>query len=672
MKKVQANLIVLNSIIFLFFLSIISVCLGSHKLSSPTSPLTRSNSDNEYIPEDVFSRVNSTDFTRSSASSTSSSSFEDLGLVSSKKKLLSLIQSYLKFDKKLSVSDLATQMKTLQKKSLVELSTEFEQDLEFVKRVRFLQNFKTFLMRYQNMTESVANREINQLENLSIEQIYQKYYDQCAHLTKNQMLTMIHEHIQFDQGFFGSDADSEIAQLSKEPLITVRDKFMQYQRTFVTQDAYLAVVNRKDEILKQFNDGKSKRSVLRKVPLIHNITTLLPSKITNWSDQELFSKIEKKMQDLGFAQTDIDQEIERLRQASIQTLQAEYPHLQHQLASRLYYFDTATHQDSGAVRKADFWLQQLHAWGSTVGALGLAAAGYDTTTFAATLGLTLIDPRLTFASGVTKRDLLDMIYAQYSTFDALKHAYVTDDYQDIHLWTKAELIEKISDCLNDLKIQSKAREELKVKCNTELSKSELEGLYVELNYVAHNEDKPSLSSFEKKVLLQTKSALLEDIQQDLRKLEIPQDKIDQTIEQLRHEDIRFIRTARIDCHEASTAKDMKVGVMPTFATKTETILKQAPKTIAQVISSPVIDKLSTDLKRAGKSDAYIHWKVAALQDHVAQVSDGKFEHVTDIVSKGYQAFSIMGLRHQLHDVVRTAPIDLARTTVERPISYGPY
>jgi len=469
------------------------------------------------------------------------------------------------------------------------------------------------------------------------------------HLTKNQMLTMIHDHVQFDQGFSGADADAEVARLSKQPLPVIRDQFTQYQNTFVTKDranlSDQSSVERQKRLQESFNRQKSDRSLLHKVPLVQNIASLLPSKITNWSDDQLFHKLALKMQDLGFDPYDINQEIERLKKSSIADLQKDYPHLQQQLSKQLYYFDTAKHHGSETIKATDYWLQQLHQWGSTaamVASYGASAAGYDSSLLDVVAGFALFDPKFTFASGTTKRDLLDMVYAQYAAFDALQHVYLDHQYQANQLWTQSELLQKISDCLVDLKIKAQERKQ-RVEKYQKLSKQELQDLYQALNYFSHDQNKPIVSSTEKKILLQTKLELLTSIQADLRKLDIAPDKIDETMKQLRDESIQFVRAARVDVHDAVAAKPIKRRVMPTFTTSKEAFIRKVPKTIAQAALDHASSYLVNDWNYAGKRPAYIQWKMNALKDHVANQDEGKFEHFVTAAARAHQLFSIAGI-----------------------------
>lgn len=620
----------------LLFFSIVEIALGQRNFLQ--------NSSQDFLTSGMLS---SRESSTSKFNETTSNS-DALDIFANKKKLLKMIRLFLIHDKKETDSNLVTHMKKLQKRSLADLVVEFENDPGFEKRYLFLEYLKTFLMRYQNLSEDNANREINLLNNLSIDQMYRNYYGWCQKLTKAQMLEIIHEQIQFDQGFSGYDADTDVATLSQLSLPNIRDRFMQYQKTFVTKDfaSDQLKIHRYERLQQKYDEQRLQRSNLRRFPLIKNIEELLPSTITNWTDRQLFEKISQKMNDLGFSVQDIQQEIDRLKQSSIADLQKDYPQLQHQLSQQLYYFDTVQYQDSGNVKTADFWLKQLHAWGTTaatIGSYAASAGGYDPGLFNAVAGFALFDPRLTLATGQTKRDLLDMVYAQYAAFDALHDVYINHEFNGSRLWTKQELLQNIVDCLTDLGFNSKISRKQEAAYR-DLTKQELQDLYDELNYFTHHKDEMNLSLFEKKVLVQTKIELLQQINDDLERLHLPQDEIDATVDQLRKENITFVRAARIDAHKAVVSRPIKLGVMPKFVTPREQKIRNAPKALAHIILEKAPTVVQSEWR--DKSPSYIQWKKMALKDHVSRQQDGIFERNADLAFRIQRAHSLIGVgRH---------------------------
>lgn len=546
-------------------------------------------------------------------------SFQD-SVFKSKNTLLSFIRSYLAEDQKIPAQGLAKTMEKLSKLSFQTLAQKYQGDSKFVSRYRLLEYLKIFLMRYRHESENDAHDLINALQKLSSDQIKKQYYSWCATLTKNQMLEMIHDHEQFDRGFSGQDADRVVRQLADKPLSAVRDRFMDYQHTFVTkdlaQDSNETIQQRKIQREITFTEQQSKRSFVSRIPLVHNSLKLLPPSITHWSEQKVYEQIQAQMKKLGFDQHDIESEMYRLRSSSIETLERDYPHLQDQLAQRLYYFDTSKHQGSQSVKTVDFWLQQLHQWGSTVAMVasyGASAAGLDPAMLNVIAGSTLLNSSISHASGYTKRDFLDMIYAQYVNFDILKNAYFSPEHKADELLTKAQLLEKISQRLDELNISGKVRIKQEVKYKS-YNKEELEELYQELDYFAHDEHRPVLSSFEKKIVQLSKVQLLEIIRVGLGTLKISRTETDQTIKKLGQQDIKLIRTATLDMHECLSHTPLTLHKIPSFISKIEMLLGAAPKSIAT--SNFMLNQFSNNLRKAGKSDAYIHWKVAALQNQV--------------------------------------------------------
>ncbi|MCX5924212.1 MAG: hypothetical protein NTZ68_02225 [Candidatus Dependentiae bacterium] len=463
-------------------------------------------------------------------------------------------------------------------------------------------------------------------------------------LSKQQMLEFIHKHENLDRNFSGQDADETVLQLSKKPLSTIRDRFIEYQQKFVTNDITRDKPEEQKKRLlqfqKQFEQEQKNRSLLRKIPAVHNtidtLSALLPSSLATWPDQELYAKIAARLKGLGFAHQDIVEEIGLLKQATSADLQNQYPHLKEQLTKQLHYFSTAEHQQSNTIKMLDSLLKNIHTWGSTVASV---AASGGSTTAALALGpiaSTLTDPNITLSNGMTKREFLEMIYIQYAQFDASKHTYINPEYQESELLTKKEFLDKIHERLRELDIAPSKTREAKY---SKLPKKDLENLYSDFK------NSPTLLPKEKHILFLSKAELLKQVELNLKNLKIPKNTIKQELAQLEQKDIRLIRTAYVDSNAELTQRPMKAGILPDISsTKEHLLLLAHPKIMPQAAHDYLSSSLRTDLESKGKSPAYIHWKMGALQDHYAykQRTPDQLDTAIDLASKASQMRSTFG------------------------------
>jgi|GEM_PF-1238969 len=599
-------------------------------------------------------------FTDSTDVSTDSDLSSDVILFNSKSRLLKQINLYLKYELRLSDQTITTEMRSLRKLSISQLRQKYETNKDFMQREQLLRAYRSLLTRYKNYSSRDARAEILIMQQNKVDTIIRSYYEVVATLTKNQMLELIHDQIQFKLGFSGTDADKEIDNLKNKSLSEIRDTCMQYQRELIVKDSTRqsdqSLLERRQKMYINHEQSRSTRSIVRSIPVIKNIASLLPTKVMNWTDQDMYDQLALKMKDIGFSDFDVNEEIARLKNSSTTQLQTEYRAIHDQLSKRLYYFDNLKHQGSDTVRSLDFWMQQLHQWGTTaamVAAAGAGAAGYNPEMLSAVASFGLFDPNLTFSNAISKRDILDMIYQQYAGFDDIKHIYVNVDHAEQSLQSKPQLLESINNSMVDLKIAQSYRQE-QMKQYSNLSKQELEHLAIELKGYATDEYRVLIhSDMEKKVITLTKPQLLEGIKQGLGQLGLPDERIAAEMTKLNDLNVKLMRSAYLDTYQA-VSDPAAHGKMPVLFSRAEQMLLNAPKAASSLAAPIVTTQLENEYLSRGKTPLYMHLKEDGMGEHIRNKPDGLMEQSLEHIIRAGQAFSIAssGRRFIPQEIVR--------------------
>ena len=622
----------------------------------------------EFTP--VGSRQNSFDVhglsdsdrtdTDSTDASTEVDSPLDMGLFTSKQRLLKQINLYLKYELGLSDPSVKSEMKSLRKLSISQLRQRYENNHEFIQREDVLRAYRSMLTRFKNYSSRDARAEIQIVQQSKADTIIRSYYEVVATLTKNQMLELIHDQIQSKLGFSGADADKEIETLRNKSLLEIRDICMHYQRELIVKDSATesaqSTADRLQEMQANHEQSRSSRSIIRSIPVVKNIASVLPTKVINWTDQDMYDQLALKMKEVGFTPFDVNEEIARLKNSSTTQLQAEYKTIHAQLSKRLYYFDTLKHQDSDTVRSLDFWMQQLHTWGTTaamVAAAGAGAAGYNPDMLSAIASFGLFDPNLTFSNTISKRDMLDMIYQQYAGFDDVKHLYINVDYKAESLLSKSQMLERINDSMVALKISQKDRLEQMKKYNN-MSREELEDLAVDLEGYGQQEHHAFLrSALEKRVVTLTRAQLLEGIEQGFERLNLPDAHITTEMKKLHDLNTTLLRSAYLDTYQA--VQDPKAqGKMPVLFSRTEQMLLDAPRAISTLAAPALKSQLKNDYQSRGKSSLYNHLKEQGIQEHINDKPNGLMERSLEHAMRAASALSLAssGRRFVPQEIVR--------------------
>ncbi|MBI2352822.1 hypothetical protein HYV11_01090 [Candidatus Dependentiae bacterium] len=569
----------------------------------------------------------------------------DLKLLAPSQNMQQDIKDFLTYQKKLSSISLKKAMLNPQ------LYQKMMEDNDFVTWHNILNNYKKIIMNYQQVSSDQAHKIIAALQTKSLEEIKNDYYQLINTLTKSQSLSLIRDMIQSDLGFSEQDAEKEITKLEKLSLTAIRDKCIQYQRQFITQDpmqeSQASQATRLKKIEESFEKDQATEGIHRKIPLIRNIEALLPSKITSWNDSKLYEKIGQKMKELGFHDSDVNEELNRLRNCSIEELQQQVPLLNEQLAAKLHYFDLLKYKESNLIKSTDWWLQQLHKYGTTAATIASHVAsfyGYDPTILSAIASFALFDSNVTFSYGITKRDLLHMIYEQLTEFDKLKDVYINTNNDSAPVLSKKELLQKIDENLKDLNVSSDYRNN-RLKEYQNLSKEELESLYTETDFFAHKVPSLSLSMLDKKSITLTKEQLLQAIKANLKKKSLSKDEIESQMNELKDQNLHMIKAAYLHSHKTlekpqknnSKEKDDSIDQdkdKSPFLTTSDRLLLKAPKMIAKTMYPIFKSKQSQDHKTA-----YDYLKERAMQKAIADKPNNLFD--IDFATKAVASRSII-------------------------------
>lgn len=569
----------------------------------------------------------------------------DHTIFTSKPKMLQQLRMYYQYDQRLSDQAIKIKMKSLKKQSLTELNQQYSHTTQFMQRWLVINSYKDILMEDKNYSGQALRNEINIISRHPVGDIIKSYYDLVSTLTKAQMLTLLHQQIQDILGFSSQDADHEIDLLKNKSVTEIRDTCMQYQRNFM-ENFSESIENKKQRLDRMVidHDTSTISRITHTIPLFKNITALLPNRIANWKDADIYEKIANKMKDLGFNQFDINEEIARLKNSKLQDLQKEYSSIRDKLAGRLQYFSSkGSNQLSDHIKTIDSVLQMVHQWGTTaafIASYGASATGYNIDMLQAITALSVLDPNLTFSNAITKREMLDMIYQQYAGFDDIKNLYMTLDYTPKKILSKKEMLEEIQDRMVALDISPQERDQQMVEYQKS-SKVELENIRDTLTMILQNEKiRASVSVEEKQVATLTKAQLLTKIKQGLDDLSVPDDEIITEMTKLQDVNVNLLRTAYLDILKAQENPEDK-GKIPTFFNSTEKVLLHAPKTVATTVAKYVIPRMQNSMEQEGKSALYSEIKSKGLQDTVDAKPEGLFDRSLNYATRAGQIYSIV-------------------------------
>ncbi len=474
-------------------------------------------------------------------------------------------------------------------------------------------------------------------DDLSSQELSQNYINWCKKLSKQEMIKILYKEEQLYRGFSQKDALNLVDALKHKQPSVVYDFFIGYQKRFVLPDIQVQkrpVPDRIQALHQYYKEENNNRSLVRKLPFIHNLETHLLPDITNLTDQQLYEKITAEMQKIGFSQEMIRDEINQLKTNSVQILQAEFPHLQNELAQRLLYFDGTKNDTDSYVVNADYYLGLMHTWVAT--AASFAASGASLFALSPLVLQTiassnLLNPYITQKQNVSKRQMLAMIYAQYKSYDAVQDAYLDPHFKETELLTKSEILNSIKE--NMMKIRCE-QEFILQQMNKykKVDKNELLIIEQEFKYFGENYKDLDMSKDEKKIAGYTKEDLLKEIEKYLPKFSIQQKEKEELLNDLDEENKDFAKVVLLDLIKANKDKaslDETDLQIPHLLTTKEKIIIKSPKIVSDTIADHLIGKLQQEWQQQGKSKMYQYWRTKSLRNKLAEKEDGIVEHLAD-------------------------------------------
>lgn len=456
--------------------------------------------------------------------------------------------------------------------------------------------------------------------------LYQQYINWSKTLSKPDLLKIIAFQEQSERGFDKKDALEKIKNLQNKPLSEIYDIFMQYQKQFLSksnvQDSNDQQLKRLQRLHQEYQTEQNNLSYLRRLPIIHNLETILLPDITSLTDKELYEKISDEMSRIGFSRKSINKEITNLKKNDSIELQKNFPQLQKELAERLSYFNGTKKDSPEYIVQADYYLGLLHTWTTTMASIAASGAslfGLNSLPLQIISKSTLLNPYISQHQNFSKQQVLAMIYAQYKSYDLLQDAYINPDFKETNLLTKAEMLDSIKESMSRLGILPSLIEEQMNKYQN-LKKSELEIIQETLEELSKNHHNLDMSDDETRIAALTKNDLLQEIKKYLPNLKMSKKEKQDILIKLKNENVDLVRTFLLDLIDENNKK------LPDILSAKESLLMKAPKMISAAISDHAIANIKHDWQNTQKSKFYQYLREKALKQDLGHKQETYIEH----------------------------------------------
>ncbi len=478
-----------------------------------------------------------------------------------------------------------------------------------------------------------------QFDAQSYENIFEQYMHWSKKLSKKELLRIISYQEKTAKGFTDIDAQEMINQWDKKPLTQIYDLFVQYQKRFI-MDASVQkrqLSDRFKQIHQEYQQEQNNVSLIRRIPVIHNLEAKLIPDLTQLTDQQLYEKIALQMQRIGFSKESIQIEIDHLKNSSALKIQQDFPHLQKELAERLTYFNGTKQGSPNYVVNTDYYLGVMHTWITTAASLvagGASFFGLNPLMLHMIAHSTVLNPYISQKQEFSKRQVLAMLYAQYKSYDALQDLYLNPNFQEAQLTTKEQLLHDIQLNLQDLELKPDIITQQMQKYR-HLKKTELEIMQEELKELHKNYLHLPMSEDEKNIAVSTKNDLLKKISTYLSKSSLSEQEKQDFLKQVQDNDTNFARTVLLDLMQHESKKFQHLSSKESFLIK-------SPKIVTDAVGNLIINRLHEDWNQAHKSPLYQYYKEKMLRKKLQQKEETALEyHAKDLYEKSNLIRSII-------------------------------
>jgi hypothetical protein len=245
---------------------------------------------------------------------------------------------------------------------------------------------------------------------------------------------------------------------------------------------------------------------------------------------------------------------------------------------------------------------------------------------------TVFNPHITQAQNISKQQLLAMLYAQYKSYDLLQDAYLDPSFKEEKLLTQVELLHSIKQSMEAIGIQDSVIQE-RMNQYQNFKKGDLELIEQELQELGAQYKDLNMSEDEKRIALLSRNELLKEANKYLSKFKISDEEKRDSIEELKKENVNFIRSYLIDLIDSFKKNETKP---PLFSTK-ESMLLKSPKIISDIVYPHAMNYIKSDWQHNQKSKAYQYWKEQAFNKKIGEKQENLIEEHTQ---KSYEKASL--------------------------------